>query len=99
MNDFVDEYLNQKVDEILGLNGDSLKKQELLEKFQNLILDIVVDNLTNQQLIELNNMDPNSPEMETKLEQFSATIPDLASKIQTKLDEEIQSLHSNPETF
>ncbi len=96
MNDFLNEYLNKKVDEILGSNPDPSKKQALIDNLQTVILDTVIDNLTDEQVMAMQNIDPDSPEMEEKLEEYSATIPNLGKIIEEKLNQEIIRLKDNP---
>lgn len=71
------------------------KKQEVLDSLNDVILDTLVDNLTDEQVAQLQNMDPNSEEMEKKIEEFSSTIPDFLNILQTKLTERVEEL-KNP---
>ncbi len=71
------------------------KKTEILDNLNSVILDTLVDNLTDAQVVELQNIEPTSPDMETKIEEYSSTIPDFLNILQTKLTEKVEEL-KNP---
>jgi hypothetical protein len=71
------------------------KKEEILEELNSVILDSMVDNLSDEQVLELQNLDPNSPDMEAKLTEYSATIPDFLNILQTALNTKVEEL-KNP---
>lgn len=70
--------------------------EKLRGKFYDVILTTTVDNLTDEQVLQLQNIPANSAEMEKKLEEFSSTLPHLASEIERKLNEEYQKIKQNP---
>ena len=71
------------------------KKQEILDQLNDVILDTMVDNLTDAQVQELQTLDPNSSQMEDKITEFSSTIPDFLNILQNKLMEKVEEL-KNP---
>lgn len=96
--DFVDEYIESLVTQCLlipkyaNLPADQQQqaKDQLTDRFYNLILDTVVDKLNDDQVAELSALPPQSPEMEAKIEQFSALIPNLMQDMQTALIKEVE---------
>jgi hypothetical protein len=102
-NNFVNEFLSQKVSEILSspayihLNEDQKmeKRTQIEDQLMGVVLDTVVDNLPDDAVIALQDLDPNSEEMEQKLMEHSSQIPNLVDLLEGKLNSEIESL-KNP---
>lgn len=105
MDQQITAYLDQLVTETLSQPSfaylDPQKRSEfegkLRDRLHDAILDLVVDNLSDAQVAELQDIDPASDQMEHKIEEYSATIPDLAQKMESVLKQEIETVKSNPQ--
>lgn len=63
------------------------------------ILFVMVDNLTEDQFAQIKDLDPQNPEMEEKIEQFTQTMPFLLEDIEKKLNEEVLKIKQNPQAL
>ena len=57
-----------------------------------MILDTTIDNLNEEQISQLEALDPESPQMEEKISLFAAQIPGLAQVLEQKLNEEVAKI-------
>lgn len=71
------------------------KAAEIRDYLNNLIFRTLVDNLDDTQVEELNNLSSNPDDLEKKIEEFSAGIPNLASEIEQKLLESASYIEAN----
>jgi hypothetical protein len=60
--------------------------------FQNLMFDTMIDNLSDEQVKELETLDLTSPEAEEKIALFSATIPNFIFILDEKLNEATEEI-------
>lgn len=89
---------NQDLDALLseiGVKGllepeKSEVAAKMLEHFDRLILETVVDNLSDEQIAEFNQaLDLVSPQMEQKIIAITSRVPGLAQKIESAVQQEI----------
>lgn len=66
--------------------------QKLSDHFYSLLIETIVDNLTLDQLITLKDLPLDSPELVSKLAEYSNQIPFLQLQLEEKLDEEKEKL-------
>lgn len=96
----IEEYIDGLVNEALGasvfasLSPEQKEevKNKLYNHFYQVILDTTIDNLNEEQVSQLEVLDPESPEMEEKIRLFAAQIPNLAQEMEQKLDEEVEKI-------
>ncbi|KKR80516.1 MAG: hypothetical protein UU73_C0002G0054 [Candidatus Daviesbacteria bacterium GW2011_GWA1_41_61] len=96
----IDEYIDGLVTQVLSspaFNMVSLQQQEemnnkLYNHFYQVILDTTIDNLNEEQISQLEALDPESPQMEEKISLFAAQIPGLAQVLEQKLNEEVAKI-------
>lgn len=70
--------------------------EKLRGKFYDVILNTTIDNLTDAQVVELQQIPVDSPLIEQKIQEFSSTLPNLASEIEKALNSEYENLKLNP---
>lgn len=96
-------YLEILVSEILaqpslqGLTEE--KKKEYAEKlrlhFSDLIVETLLNRLEEDKLAEIKNLTKKPEELEAKLQEYAATVPDLAEDIEERLKRESKALKQN----
>ena len=64
----------------------SAMAQKIKEHFVNIILLTTLDNLTDDQFVQIKDLQPTDPVLGEKLEEFSSQMPFLAQAIQDKID-------------
>lgn len=97
MNQRITEYLDNLIKEYLnrpsfsGLTEE--QRNNLATTLQGTLYKAAVEELINRlnenQLNQIANLDFTSPEMEAKLEQFAATIPDFLSILEERFQREL----------
>lgn len=89
LNNLIKEYLNQP--RFNNLNEE--QKTNITTTLEGLLYKSAVEELINKlnadQLNQIENLDFTSPEMEAKLEQFAATIPDFLSILERRFQQEL----------
>lgn len=104
MDQQINAYIESLVLGILNspnfINLAEPQKSEIAEKlrgkFYDVILTTTIDNLTDEQVSQLQNIPADSPEMAQKIQEFSSTLPNLASEIEKALNAEYENLKQNP---
>lgn len=107
MDNKLDEYINGLITKILQspnfINNPEEQKQKLAQKimehFNNLIFDSLVDSLTPQQLDTLKGIPMDSPQMEEKIEQFASKTANFAQKLEETLNREVEAIKNNPQVI
>lgn len=107
MDKKLEGYIDSLVLEILASpNFVSLpedQKQQFAVKikdhFNNVIFDTLLNNLNSDQLNTLKNLGLSSPQVQLKIEEFSAEIPNFATLLENALKKEIESLKNNPQVL
>lgn len=66
--------------------------QKLNDHFYNLLIEVIVDNLTYEQLVTLKNLPLDTPELVNKLSEYSNQIPFLQLQLEDRLEEEKEKL-------
>lgn len=69
--------------------------QKIKEHFVNIILLTTIDNLTDDQFVQIKDLQPSDPVLGEKLEEFSSQMPFLAQAVQDKLDEDSNYIQQN----
>lgn len=80
----------------LGEDQKGTQAEKIRNYLSNIVLDTVIDRLTTEQLLEIQNLEVSSPQMADKLEEFSSQIPFLINDIEKRLHEETENLKQNP---
>lgn len=105
MDQKLNQYLENLVLQVLGspslANLTADQKIALSEKIRNhlhgVIIDTIVDKLNSEQLNTLNNIPADSPEMEDKIEEYAAQIPNLVQELEQKLTQAVENLEEKPQ--
>lgn len=100
MDQQIEQYLNNLVQSTLqapvfqSLNEDQKKEtsEKIADYFNQVILDALIDNLTDSQLDQIQGVDPNSPEFASKLEAFAGEVPGFAYTMQDQLSQEAEKI-------
>lgn len=75
------------------------KKQEYAEKlrlhFSDLIVETLLNRLEGEKLAEIRGLLDKPQELETKLQEYASTVPDLAEDIEERLKRELEALKQN----
>ena len=100
MDEFIEGYLEKLVSECL--KGAKLailspsQKQEMAENLRDHFYDVttktLIEQLSNQQLMEVKDLDPDSPEMTAKMSEFAAVIPGFYMVLDKKLKSEMDQI-------
>lgn len=93
IEEYIDGLVNQALLAPAFYNLSPEQKEEVKNKLSNhfyqVILDITVDNLNEEQVAQLEVLEPESPQMEEKISLFAAQTPGLAQLLEQKLNEEV----------
>lgn len=97
MNQF-EEYIEKLVQNCLNsstfasLPQDQREAQaeQIRDHFNNVILDTTIDNLSSEQLQQLQGLTPDNPVLTQKIEEFTSTMPTLLPEIEDKLNKNCQ---------
>lgn len=96
IENFVQDILNLPQFASLPQDQKETLEENLRGKFYDVVLDTTIDNLTDEQVLQLENIPPDSPQMRQKIEEFTSTLPYLAKEIENKLTQAHQQLKQNP---
>lgn len=105
MDQKINAYLDSLVLEVLNspnfVNLPQDQKTAASEKVNNVlnkvIITAIIDRLTPQQLEVIKSLDPNSAEMEQKIEEYSSQIPGLMDVLEQDLNKTVSDLKQNPQ--
>lgn len=105
MDQKINDYLESLVNEVLKNPAFSSLSEEqrnaTAEKTRdylyNVIFDTVIDRLSMEQLNEIKDLSMNSPEMISKIQEFSAFMPSLAEELEKKLAQTVSDIKQNPQ--
>lgn len=101
MNQAIDQHINEYIDNLIkqyfknnpniGLNeGQKVNMEITLQGIlYKAAIEELIDKLNADQLNQIANLDFTSPEMEIKLEEFAATVPDFLSALEERLQKEL----------
>lgn len=105
MDQKINAYLESLVLETLNypafsnLSGE--QKSAMAEKIRNhlynTIFDTIIDRLDAEQLNAIKDLPMDSPEMEAKITEYAAFIPNLAQDLEAKLNQEVANIKQNPQ--
>ncbi len=103
----LEEYIEKLTTDILQLpifaNLPPEKKQGVSENlkttFYRSIVEALISNLNETQVDELLKLDINSPQMEEKIEYFSAQIPGFMTQIEEALNNKAEKIKHSSETL
>lgn len=103
VNQNIDEYINGLVAEclqapgIVNLSPD--QKNEFAQQVQSYLSQVTIETLVNrlngEQLSQIENLDPTSPEMAEKIQQLAAQIPGFADDLEKKFQEAVSYIKQN----
>ncbi len=104
MDERVNAYIESLVSDIISqpnltnLSPEEKTKyaDEIRDRFYNVILDTVIDNLNSEQLAAIKDLPIDSDEMEKKLTEYSASIPYMYVKFEENLKKEVENIKNNP---
>lgn len=104
MDKKIDIYIEARVLEVLSLPSFSQMPQEqkttiaekLRDLFNTVILDTLIDSLSAEQLDQIKDISPESPQMEDKIEEFASQIPFLITKFENALNVKVAEVKNNP---
>lgn len=107
MDQKFEAYLQGLVTDILNspmfVNIPEDQKITLSEKIKNhlngVVIDAIVDRLNSEQLNAIKDLPADSPEMEEKIEEFAAQMPNLADELEQKLNQAVENLKQNPQSL
>lgn len=100
MDDQFNAHITKLVDECLASSAYSAlsesDKQAAREKLENhlnlVVINLLIDSLSAEQLSEVENLPEESSEMEEKFQEFASQIPGFAYVMEEKLKTEVQSI-------
>lgn len=103
VNQNIDAYFNNLVAECLQAPGIVNLPQEqkdafvakLHDHFSDITLAALINKLNGEQLSQIENLDPTSPEMAEKIQQLAAQVPGLAEDMEKKLQESVAYIKQN----
>lgn len=95
----VQECLNAPLMTALSAEQRQVMEKQIRNHLYTQALFAMVDNLTEDQFAQIKDLDPQNPEMETKIEQFTQTMPFLLEDIEKKLNEEALKIKQNPQVL
>lgn len=91
----LDELISQHLQNPKFNNLTSEQKSEMAANLKNKLHQAAVDELIHRlnedQINQIADLEVTSPEMEAKLEEFAATIPDFLSMLETRIQEELNN--------
>lgn len=67
-------------------------KQKLRDHFHSLIIDTLLNRLEPEQLSEVEKIKDNPQALEEKIEEFAASVPNLAQDIEERLTREVEAM-------
>lgn len=105
MDKKLEQYMQSLVSQVLtSPNFVSLPEEQkqqystkIMDHFNNVIFDNVLNNLTSDQLNILKNLGLSSPQALVKIEEFSSEIPNFASILENALQKEVENIKTNPQ--
>ncbi|MCL4365809.1 hypothetical protein M1437_01110 [Patescibacteria group bacterium] len=105
MDKKINAYFESLVSKALSLpmfsNMPLEQKEAKAEKIRNYLDDIVIDtvleNLNLEQLNDIKSLAVNSSEMESKITEYSSTIPNFAGILENKLNQAVAAIEQNPQ--
>lgn len=103
VNQNIDEYFDGLVAEclqapgIVNLPPDQKNEfaQRVQDHFSQVTLKTLIDKLDSEQLSQIENLDPTSPEMAEKIQQLAAQVPGFADDLEKKLQEDVAYIKQN----
>lgn len=97
LESLVAELLNSPMFSSLAEDQKASLAEKIRTRLNGLIIDMVVDNLTQEQFNAIKDILPGSVEMENKIEEYASGMPDLAEKLEEKLNQEISEIKQKPQ--
>ncbi len=83
----------------LSIDDRIVAAEKIRDHFNSAVFDLVIDHLTPQQLESLKDLSMDDPKMGEKLEEYSSTLPLLATSIEELLVKETEKIKQNPSSF
>lgn len=107
MDQKINAYLDSLVSEVLSspafatmpADQQATWSAKVREFLNGVIIDTVIDRLTPEQLNAIKDIPADSPEMEDKIEEYSAQIPLLAQELEEKLTQAALDIKQNPQVL
>lgn len=97
LESLVTELLNSPMFSSLAEDQKASLAEKIRTRLNGVIIDMVVDNLTQEQFNAIKDILPDSVEMENKIEEYASGMPDLAQKLEEKLNQEISEIKQKPQ--
>lgn len=97
LESLVTEALNSPMFSSLAEDQKASLAGKIRTRLNGVIIDMVVDNLTDEQFNAIKDFPPDSVEMEDKIEEYASGMPDLAQNLEEKLNQEISEIKQNPQ--
>ncbi len=105
VNRNIDEYLNTLVAECLQVPSVAAFSSEQKESFAAKVrerlyesaLEVLVEKMDESQFSQIENLDPNSPEMVEKIQFLAAQVPGLAEDMEKRFRLEVDNIKQNPQ--
>lgn len=100
MDEKLDAYIESLVSEIMADPGlNNLPQQEkdqyaqrLRDHFNKLIMDTLLNRLSPEQLSEIEKIKDQPELLEDKIEEYAASVPNLAQDIEERLNREVEAM-------
>ncbi len=99
IENFVQDILNLPQFATLAKDQKEALAENLRGRFYDIVMDTTIDNLTDEQVLQLENIPPESIQMRQKIEEFTSTLPHLSKEIENKLTQEHLQLKQNPSSL
>lgn len=103
VNENIEEYINSLVAQCLQAPGIVNLPQEQKDSFAGQVqdyfsqatLETLVNRLDGEQLSQIENLNPVSPEMIEKIQQLAAQVPGLAGELEARLQKDVEFIKVN----
>lgn len=104
MDKRIDIYIEARILEVLQIPSYSKMPEDqkvavaekLRELFSTVILDTLIDSLSESQLDQIKDLPADSPQMEDKIEEFASQTPFLITKFEDALNAKVAEVKNNP---
>lgn len=101
INEILDGLVSQVLASSMYSNLPEDQKSSLAPKVKTylngVIIDTMVDRMSDEQLNAIKDLPADSREMEDKIEEFATTMPNLAQDLEEKLNQVVSDVKQNPQ--
>lgn len=89
LDNLIDQYLKSPSFANLDETQKNEKREQLKLQLYQASVDELLNNLNEDQINQIADLEPTSPQMETKLEEFAATVPNFMTMLEARFQKEL----------